>query len=100
LLVQAGVGLQLASGGEDVGRLVRAPGDDRTDLVNRTLATPDLNGRRAVEHAVALFRGRTSNREEKRGALVALARVPEDRRQSLEDELMKKDEGTFFRIAN
>lgn len=70
-------------------------------MVHRVLATPDNHDRAATQHAIALFRGRAANREERRSAVLALARVLEDRRELIESQLGKKDEGAlFFRIAN
>jgi hypothetical protein len=100
LLARHHTGLQLADSGEDEGRLVHAPGDDRDRLIVRALATPADADRDAVHHAVALFRGRQAGREEKRSAVVALARLLEDRRPLLAASLVKKDEGALFRLAN
>jgi hypothetical protein len=95
-----GAGLQLASGGEDMGRLVRAAGDDRDELVEQALQTPNPSDRNAVRHAIALFRSRGADREIKRSAVLALHRVLEDRRILIETELMSKDAGALFQIAN
>ena len=100
LLAQAGAGLRLADEGEDTGRLVRVADDERDELVHRVLATPDPRDQAAARHAVAMFRSRAADREEKRSAVLALARVLEDRRQLIEDQLDGKDEGALFRIAN
>jgi hypothetical protein len=95
-----GVGLRLAAGGEDMGRLVRAAGDDRDELVEQALQTPNPSDRNAVRHAIALFRSRGVDRENKRSAVLALHRVLEDRRPLIKTELMRKDEGALFQIAN
>jgi len=100
LLDRNGVPLHLAKSGQDTGRLVHAAGDDRDQLVQRTLSTPGTTDRDAVSHAVALFRSRTSTRENKRSAVVALARVLEDRRTLLKAELLSGDEQALFHIAN
>ncbi len=100
MLTQAGAGLRLADEGEDVGRLVRVADDERDELVHRVLATPDPRDQAAARHAVALFRSRAADREEKRSAVLALARVLEDRRQLIETSLDGKDGGALFRIAN
>jgi hypothetical protein len=100
LLDRFGAGLRLASEGEDMGRLVRVAGDDRTELVERTLQTPNPGDRDAVRHAVALWRDRAANRDMKRSAVLALHRVLEDRRSLIKAELMSKDEGALFQIAN
>ena len=68
--------------------------------MQRTLATPSPADRGAVEHAVALFRARAAGREDKRSAVMALARILEDRRALLKVELLNKDEGALFTIAN
>lgn len=100
MLAQAVVGVRLPDEGEDAGRLVRVVDDDRAELVHRALATPEPRDLAAVRHAVALFRSRAAGREEKRSAVLALARVLEDRRQLIENALDGKDEGALFRIAN
>jgi hypothetical protein len=69
-------------------------------MTERALATPDAAERDEVAHAVALFRGRGATREDKRSAVVALARVLEHRRALLKDALFSKDEGALFGIAN
>jgi hypothetical protein len=100
LLNRHGIDLLLADSGEDVGRLVHAPTDPRQDLVEKTLTTTDQPSRDTVEHAVALYRARTANRESKRNACRALADVLEERRNLLKAELLSKDEGALFQIAN
>jgi hypothetical protein len=61
--------------------------------------TDEATGGR-VRHALALFRGRTATEHDKRSAVVALALVLEERRHILKDNLVKKDEGALFDIAN
>lgn len=98
ILTVAGVDLQMADAGEDIGRLVRVTDDSRDTLVDRVLTIED--DRDARRHAVALFRSRAADREAKRSAVVALARLLEDRRQLLKTHLLRKDEGALFQIAN
>jgi hypothetical protein len=86
--------------GEDLGRLIRVAGDPRDELVHRALAVQDEGDRDAVAHAVARFRDRAVTRDDKRAAVVALARVLENRRRLLEAELLSRDEGALFNIAN
>lgn len=100
LLARNGVNLQLAAEGEDAGRLVRTAGDDRDDLVSRALHSPDSGVRDDVEHAIALFRSRTATTAERRSAVVALAGILERRRPLLKSELLAKDAGALFHIAN
>lgn len=100
LLATGGLQLRLADEGEDIGRLVQVVDDARTDLVERVLrtSTPDVAG--AVDHAIALFRGRGAGEHEKRSAIVALANVLEERRKLLKTVLFTDDEGALFQIAN
>lgn len=70
LLAQAGAGLRLAHEGEDTGRLVRMADDERDELVHRVLATPDPRDQAAARHAVAMFRSRAADRDEKRSAVL------------------------------
>jgi hypothetical protein len=100
LLARHGIGLRLAGDGGEAGRLVGAAGDDRDRLVESAFATPDAAARDTVRLAVALFRGRTSGRSEKRSAIVALAGLLEQRRALLETRLLSKDENALFQIAN
>ena len=100
LLTDSGLGLSLADQGEDVGRLVNAPTDSRTELLQQALDTPDPAARRTVEHAVALFRGRGASVEQRRSAAFNLASLLEERRSMLKAELLPKDEGALFQIAN
>lgn len=75
-------------------------GDDRCILVERALRTSDPRAREQVQHAIALFRGRTATTQDKRSAIVTLAHVLEVRRRLLKAELLRGDEGALFGIAN
>jgi hypothetical protein len=99
ILVRTGIDLELAETGEDTGRLVHFPADPRRELFRSALAsgTPAVE---SVRHAIALFRARGAGREEKRSACVALAAVLEQRRNQIKSELLTKDEGALFHIAN
>jgi hypothetical protein len=90
LLAAAGIDLRLAESGEDIGRLVHVADPGRTELVDRVLATADPNTRGTVEHAIALFRGRKATDHDKRSAIVALARILEERRALLKASLFRK----------
>ncbi len=99
LFARFDVGLELAADGEDAGRLVRSATDGRAELVDQTLTgSPEI--RDEVAHAVALWRGRSVTSADKRSAVVALARVLEQRRSLLKRELFRKDEGVLFDLAN
>lgn len=100
LMARYGVGLRLAAGGVDAGRLVGAAGDDRDELVDQVLQSDNLSVSSAVRHSIALFRRRGADRDSKRSAVVALQRVREDRRPLIKTQMMSKDEGDLFQIAN
>ncbi|MER5362833.1 hypothetical protein [Streptomyces sp. NPDC002785] len=99
LLGEAGIEYELASEGEELGRLVAVTDDARSELLHRTLndSAPGILG--DVDHAIALFRRRDTSTENKRSAIVALARVLEERRTLIKEHL-GKDEGALFEIAN
>ena len=100
LLERSGAGLRLAAAGEDKGRLVHAADDDREALVEQALQTPNPRDRKAVRHAIALFRSRVADRESKLSATVTLVGLLEERRALIKTELMSQDEGALFQIAN
>ena len=100
LLARSEIPLQLADSGSDCGRLVRALGDARDDLVRRALQSPEPKVHDLVDHAVAQFRGRDATFLAKREATKTLADVLEHRRRLLNDVLFKKDEDALFQIAN
>jgi hypothetical protein len=83
-----------------MGRFVCASGDDRDELVEKALQTPNPSDRNAVRHAIVLYRSRGADREIKRSAVLALHRVLEDRRTLIQTEVMSKGPGALFQIAN
>lgn len=100
LLAENAVQLRLAESGEDAGRLVHLADEGRTELVQRSLASPEPDAVTRIAHAIALFRGRGATEHDKRSAVVALALVLEERRQFLKTALFRDDECTLFHIAN
>lgn len=100
ILARSSIELRLADSGEDVGRLVALTDDARAALVSRARASSDAKRAQTIDHAVALFRDRAATVESKRSAVVALAGLLEERRPLLRTELMSKDEGALFQIAN
>lgn len=100
ILERSDLGLRLAGEGDDAGRLVAVTDVARTDLAVRMVDRRDPSTGAIVRHAVALFRARGSSEHDKRSATVALAGVLEERRALLKAELMTKDEGALFQIAN
>src|SRR5271166_3852858 len=100
LLDTTDIGLRLADTGEDAGRLVETVDPARAELLDRVLVTPKAVAAGRVRHAIALFRGRGADEHAKRSAIVTLVGVLEDRRELLKAELLRKDEGALFQIAN
>lgn len=100
VLREAGIEYELATEGEDRGRLVAVTDDGRADLVHHALHDSAPSVRERVQHAVALFRSRSASRESKRSAIVALAGLLEERRQLIRDDVGRPDEGALFEIAN
>ncbi|USX55631.1 hypothetical protein [Lentzea sp. HUAS12] len=99
LLKRSDLGLRLADGGEDIGYMVVVTEDSRDELVKAVLAEPGDTGDQ-VGHAVALFRKRGADRNDKRSAVTSLARILESKRKLLKAELLSKDEDALFMIAN
>jgi hypothetical protein len=100
LLDRSDLGLRLADEGEDVGRLVAVTDDARADLVTSLTNQPPGHTADRVRHGIALFRARGATEHDKRSAILVLAGIIEERRQLLKDNLVKKDEGALFDIAN
>lgn len=100
LLDRSDLGLRLADDGEDIGRLVAVTDDARADLLTRLANQPPGPLADRVRHGIALFRARGSTEHDKRSAILTLAGIIEERRPLLKDNLVKKDEGALFDIAN
>lgn len=102
ILDRSKTGLRLADEGEDVGRLVTVTDEARTDLAFAVANRPDEEpATDQVRHALALFRERGADRNQKRSAVAVLALVLEERRHGVLTEAMaKSDRGALFEIAN
>lgn len=101
IFARSDLGLRLAEEGEDIGRLVTVTDDARAELVQAVVARDDGEPADQVRHALALFRGRGADRNQKRSAVAVLALVLEERRYNvLTDALAKSDRGALFDIAN
>lgn len=101
ILERSDLGLRMAEEGEDIGRLVTATDDARSLLVQAVIARKDSGPADQVRHALALFRERGADRNQKRSAVAVLALVLEERRHSvLADALANSDRGALFDIAN
>lgn len=101
ILERSDLGLRLADDGEDAGRLVTVTDDARTELMQAVAARDDGEPADQVRHALALFRQRGADRNQKRSAVAALALVLEERRHNvLVDALAKTDRGALFDLAN
>lgn len=97
---EAGIPFRLASSGEDYGRVVAVTDDAREELLERVVVEAQPSESAEIGHAIALFRSRTATRENKRSAISTLARILEQHRATLKEELFTQDEGALFRIAN
>lgn len=100
LMERTTLGLRLADEGEDLGRLVVMTDAARSELVQTVAQRSDPATGDVVRHALALFRSRGATEHDKRSAVLALAGVLEERRSLLKSELLRKDEGALFQIAN
>jgi hypothetical protein len=100
VLDRSDLGLRLADEGEDAGRLVAVTDPARMELAASMAGRTDPGTGDVVRHAIALFRGRSATEHDKRSATVALAGVLEERRQLLKAEVLSRDEGALFQIAN
>jgi hypothetical protein len=99
LLGRSDLGLHLADEGEDVGRLVTATDPARAELLRTAAQREDPIADR-LRHAISLYRGRHATEHDKRSAVIVLSGVLEQRRTLIKKELLRKDEGDLFTIAN
>ncbi len=101
ILARSDLGLRLAEDGEDIGRLVTVTDDARAELVQAVVARDDGESADQVRHALALFRQRGADRNQKRSAVAELFLVLEERRHDvLTGVLAKSDRVALFEIAN
>lgn len=100
ILDRSDLGLRLATEGEDIGRLVATSDPDREQLAAQMATREDPATGDRVRHAMSLFRARSATEHDKRSACIALAGVLEERRALVKVEMMSKDEGALFIIAN
>jgi hypothetical protein len=100
LLAASTLGVRLADNGEDLGRLIRVEPTGLGDLSEQALSSSSPESADRVRHAIALFRSRNASVEERRSAVITLAGILEERRDLLKAELLTKDEGALFQIAN
>ena len=99
LLAASTLGLRLAEEGEDIGRMVRVLSDG-LQLLAASKASSASEAEPEIAHAIALLRRHGGSREDRRLAVVGLARVLEVRRVALKEHLLSKDEQALFQIAN
>ena len=86
--------------GEDQGRIVVVSDPGTEDIIVAALAQTGQAHHDDVEHAIAMFRSRGRDVPTMRSAVVCLAGVLEAERDILKVELLKKDSGALFDIAN
>ncbi len=85
---------------DPAGVLVETTGDPRDELLETLAADTSAPSRDALAHAIDTFRRRGATRADKRSAVVALAGILETNRALLKENLLRKDEGALFEIAN
>lgn len=100
LLDRSDLGVRLAEDGDDTGRLVAVSDQAREELLHAMLDRHESETGDQLRHAVALFRARDADKQQKRSAVVALANILEERRGLIKSTLMSKDEDALFVIAN
>ena len=91
---------RIAESGEDAGRIVAALTTEEDEYLDDQASGDHHIAGDEVRHAIALFRSREPNRETRRSAVVALARVLEQRRPLIVENFLSKDESALFLIAN
>jgi len=84
------------------GRFEEVAADPLEPLIAGARSDPSSGGSQhdELQHAIEQFRRRGASETEKRSAIVALAGVLEERRDSVKASLLTKDEAALFEIAN
>jgi hypothetical protein len=82
------------------GRVEHAADEGLDQLIDATLPTKDPDIARRVSGAVALYRNRGRTEEDLRLAVRELFDVLEKLRPEMKEEMLSKDEGALFNIAN
>lgn len=100
LFAETDVQLALAEKGVDAGLLVLTPRDGREDLLARVVERPQDPTRDSVVRAIVQFRDRSADRIQKRAACILLAHSLESLRGDVKKQLLSKDEGLLFQLAN
>jgi hypothetical protein len=100
LLARSELQVRLSDQGEDQGRIVLVSDPGTEDIIAAALAQTGQAHQDDVEHAIALFRSRGRDFPTMRSAIVCLAGVLEAERGLLKVELLNKDSGALFDIAN
>jgi hypothetical protein len=85
---------------DETGILVETTGDPRDELLDTMAHDAQAPSPDTLRHAIDQYRRRGATREDKRAAVIALAGILETNRKLLKDELVNKDEGALFHIAN
>lgn len=108
LFERGGIPYRIAGEGPDAGDVVAASTPEEHEYLEMMTARQSGAAIDEVSHAVELWRHRGATRDDKRSAVVALARVLETHRSLLKDRLFTKvkdrlftkDEARLFEIAN
>ena len=92
---------EMATEGANAGQIVERTAPQMADLITSvTTETRDNDDAQKVSHAFDHFQKREIDSESKRSACITLAAVLENRRYLLKENLLTKDEGALFQLAN
>ncbi len=100
LFTRTALDLRLAEDGDDIGLLVHVADEARADLTHRILTEVEDPASDPVARAVATYRSRGANRQDKKDACRALAHELEGIRGQVKEHLLSRDEGMLFETAN
>jgi hypothetical protein len=100
LLARSELQVRLSDEGQDQGRIVLVSDAGTEHIIVEALANSGESHQDDVEHAIALFRSRGRDVPIMRSAIVTLAGILEAERNLLKGELLSKDSGALFDIAN
>ncbi len=100
LLARSELGVVVGEIGPERGRIITPGAPDLEESVRSAVEEAPEGYSEDVQHAVMMFRARDRNVASMRSAITALAGVLEAHRALLKAELLTKDEGYLFDIAN
>jgi len=100
ILGRTGEPFRVAGAGPDIGRVVQFVGSYEHDFIESMTGRASGVDLDAVSHAISSYRKRNAARQDKEVAIVELAGVLEQRRKSVLEASLSKDELELFNILN